>query len=116
MQAERYVDASLQHILSEPTIPLPEVEDPVAWLHEKAADMAKADDVAVEKAVQSKSPFWQFARLHQMARSNLIRNFGFTIDRHSGRLIIFIEPLSPTRTIALNVPGFPATKDPRPVH
>lgn len=111
MQAERYVDASLQHILSEPNISLPKVDDPTAWLHDKAAEMAKADDVALEKAVQAKGPFWQFARLHQMARSSLIRNFGFSLDRNSGRLLVFIEPLSPTRTIALNVPGFPVKKD-----
>lgn len=111
MQAERYVDASLQHILSESDITVPpRVENPVAWVHDRAAALAQADDVALEKAVQAKDHFWQFARLHQMARSRLIRNFGFQFDSNSGRLFVFIEPLSPTRYIALKVPGIPAKK------
>lgn len=112
MQAERYVDASLQHILAEPNITVPSrVQNPINWVHERAAEFARIDDAGLEKMVQSKAPLWQFARLHQMARSRLIRNFGFQFDSNSGRLFFIIEPLSPMRHIALNVPGIPANKD-----
>lgn len=111
MQAERYVDASFQHILSEPDITVPEgTENPFAWAQERNAFFCRSDDAALEKMVQTREPLWQFARLHQMARSSLIRNFGFQFDSNSGRLFLVIEPLSPMRHIALNVPGIPAKK------
>jgi hypothetical protein len=111
MQAERFVEANLKHILSDPNLAVPEGADPVTWLHDKAAALAVADDKIIETMVLRREPFWQFAKLHQMTRQSLIKNFGFRLDSISARLYIFIEPLSPSRIIALNVPGIPVTKD-----
>ena len=112
MAAERYVDANIQHIMSEPNMVVPEVEDKIGWLHHRVETLAHADDETIQKIIKSKGSFWQFAQLYDMARSGIIRNFSFRLDSDSGRLLIFIEPLSSTRLMALNVPGLPGKKDP----
>lgn len=101
---DRYLDAELKYVLSDPNITMPsKCTDVQEYLQETYTRFSGMKELELDKVVRDHEPCWQIASMFRLAKSNLIENFSVNIN--SNKLSITVRPHNPARFIQFDILG-----------